>query len=877
MAERSKIPRDDNTSNEPDYHPYEELPLRTNGDEKNSKTNTTDPNPTSNAFGNVDIGRRSLHEQPRGEITSRSSNDPAYLQLPNQTSVVRENLEVSENVNSRFDSTIAVPNAEDDQNIPSNGSPPPMLPARDYQSTPPSRKNTHYELPREQIDVKSKYQVKRDVPNIAADDHVQSLTFYEMRKKVYEFNNKPKEFIDKFESTKDETRTAEETFLIIHLLTSSDPKSPVLNGQLDQLAMLACCNSPRVVKRALDVLLNEIFLSISDSSETRCHNILEAEEILRSSFFEFLKVDRFKPKCHRMTTYAWLITLFLLKCDEKEFTKIQSKIKEFDRELSTLLNSKDNKDRNLFRYGLYLARESIERIIQSCKKPDRKESLILNIKKCKYFLNGELDKDEVMKLGRELSDANSWLDIHVCLVFMQDLPKFYQYQGDLRPVILLQMLIADYRERCGGKRLFTRVSTESWLFEVLVYRLMLRLVRTSKHKAIIDQVLTGEQGCGGVLGQLENDNSSKPSKDEFVAKLHEKLCERVVFISTPQIIKQFLEDRCIEDLSILHLSSKYRYAILEILQESRIQLLEQRVSTYDALMSGRKCLLKLHLHSKEEIPETEPGVSSLRDEIEILSILNAVPEPCQNIVRLLGSTVEAPMHMIIEKASKNDLLTYLHDFTKPPQGELLLYIALDICNAMIFLGENNVIHRDLCAKSCFVFDPNGSLVIKLGNFHLSSSLSRSQTDTDSQSSSMRSSIKGYSENQFAVRWMAVEALRDGEFSFASDVWSFGVLLYEIFTFGSKPYVNMPNGMSLDIDEEVREYVLEGNKLELHPKIPDSIQNVIQSTFTKKDDRPTFSELNSHLREITFDDEIYMDPVHYKKLHHSLSSLRVTTE
>jgi serine/threonine protein kinase len=54
--------------------------------------------------------------------------------------------------------------------------------------------------------------------------------------------------------------------------------------------------------------------------------------------------------------------------------------------------------------------------------------------------------------------------------------------------------------------------------------------------------------------------------------------------------------------------------------------------------------------------------------------------------------------------------------------------------------------------------------------------------------------------------MAIEALQFREFSIASDVWSFGVLLFEIFTFGCKPYVNMPSGLSLDRDEEVEEFV-----------------------------------------------------------------------
>lgn len=221
----------------------------------------------------------------------------------------------------------------------------------------------------------------------------------------------------------DELRTDEETFIITHLLKPSNNHSPILNGKLDQLVLLASCNSPHVVKRALDVLLNEIFLSISYFPRIRCYNILEAERMLRESILKFLEFDHLKAKCQRMTTYAWLITLVLLKCTEEDFIKITPEIRRFDRTLASLQNDRDNNARNTFRYGIYLARESVKRIAQSRQGRDSRESLIRNVKKCAHLLNSNLEKSEVMKLGTELSSGVSWQDLHVCLVFLQDLPK----------------------------------------------------------------------------------------------------------------------------------------------------------------------------------------------------------------------------------------------------------------------------------------------------------------------------------------------------------------------------------------------------------------------------------------------------------------------
>ena len=242
-------------------------------------------------------------------------------------------------------------------------------------------------------------------------------------KKTVRFGRSPRTFIEVFEFTHDELRTDEETFIITHLLKPSNNHSPILNGKLDQLVLLASCNSPHVVKRALDALLNEIFLSISCFPRIRCYNILEAERILRESILKFLEFDHLKAKCQRMSTYAWLTTLVLLLCTKEDFIKITPEIKGFDKTLEVLLNDRDNSARSTFRYGIYLARESLKRIFQSCQGRDAKESLIRNVKKCKYLLNSNLEKSEVMKLGRELSSGVSWQDLHVCLVFLQDLPK----------------------------------------------------------------------------------------------------------------------------------------------------------------------------------------------------------------------------------------------------------------------------------------------------------------------------------------------------------------------------------------------------------------------------------------------------------------------
>ena len=320
------------------------------------------------------------------------------------------------------------------------------------------------------------------------------------------------------------------------------------------------------------------------------------------------------------------------------------------------------------------------------------------------------------------------------------------------------------------------------------------------------------------------EKKSEADKDElasFTLRHIEELCRRAAFVAAPDNFERFIpendnnnEERFIDELSRLHLSSIYKDKVFEISSESRVQQTQHRITTYDVMIKGKKCLLKLHEHAKEEVLRTEKLKSvPLRKEIEILKVLNAAKEPCPNIVQLLEASVELPMHMIIERASKGDLLTYLRT-SKSFKAEHLLHMAMDVCNAMIYLGKQNIIHRDLCANNCLVFVQNGQLIIKVGNFRLAIPAFSDPQSPENVGRERILSIDRREDfhSQFAVRWIAVEALQHREFSTASDMWSYGVLLFEIFTLGSQPYINMPNGISLWSDQEVRSFVSTLNKL-----------------------------------------------------------------
>uniref|UniRef100_A0A1D5QQF2 Tyrosine-protein kinase n=1 Tax=Macaca mulatta TaxID=9544 RepID=A0A1D5QQF2_MACMU len=159
-----------------------------------------------------------------------------------------------------------------------------------------------------------------------------------------------------------------------------------------------------------------------------------------------------------------------------------------------------------------------------------------------------------------------------------------------------------------------------------------------------------------------------------------------------------------------------------------------------------------------------------------------------NIVRLIGvCTQKQPIYIVMELVQGGDFLTFLRTEGARLRVKTLLQMVGDAAAGMEYLESKCCIHRDLAARNCLVTEKN---VLKISDF----GMSREEADgVYAASGGLR---------QVPVKWTAPEALNYGRYSSESDVWSFGILLWETFSLGASPYPNLSN-------QQTREFVEKG--------------------------------------------------------------------
>uniref|UniRef100_A0A673XAQ2 Fibroblast growth factor receptor n=1 Tax=Salmo trutta TaxID=8032 RepID=A0A673XAQ2_SALTR len=237
---------------------------------------------------------------------------------------------------------------------------------------------------------------------------------------------------------------------------------------------------------------------------------------------------------------------------------------------------------------------------------------------------------------------------------------------------------------------------------------------------------------------------------------------------------------------------------------------------------------------------TDKDLSDLISEMELMKVM----DKHKNIINLLGvCTEDGPLYVLVEYASKGSLREYLRarrppgmdytfDVTKVPEEQLtfkdLLSCAYQVARGMEYLASKRCIHRDLAARNVLVTEDN---VMKIADFGLARGVH--QIDY----------YKKTTNGRLPVKWMAPEALFDRVYTHQSDVWSFGVLMWEIFTLGGSPYPGIPV-------EELFKLLKEGHRMDKPSNCTHELYMKMRECWhAVPTQRPTFKQLVEELDRV----------------------------
>ncbi|XP_039606726.1 ephrin type-A receptor 5 isoform X4 [Polypterus senegalus] len=249
---------------------------------------------------------------------------------------------------------------------------------------------------------------------------------------------------------------------------------------------------------------------------------------------------------------------------------------------------------------------------------------------------------------------------------------------------------------------------------------------------------------------------------------------------------------------------------------------------------GEVCSGRLKLPGKREIPVAIKTLKAgytdkqRRDFLGEASIMGQFDHP--NIIHLEGVVTKSKPVMIVTEYMENGSLD---TFLKKNDGQFtviqLVGMLRGIASGMRYLSDMGYVHRDLAARNTLV---NSNLVCKVSDFGLSRIL---EDDPEAAYTTRGGKIP--------IRWTAPEAIAFRKFTSASDVWSYGVVMWEVMSYGERPYWEMSN-------QDVIKAVEEGYRLPGPMDCPAALYQLMMDCWQKdRNSRPKFEEIVSILDKL----------------------------
>ncbi|XP_039257430.1 tyrosine-protein kinase CSK-like [Styela clava] len=238
---------------------------------------------------------------------------------------------------------------------------------------------------------------------------------------------------------------------------------------------------------------------------------------------------------------------------------------------------------------------------------------------------------------------------------------------------------------------------------------------------------------------------------------------------------------------------------------------------YEGTYKGQKVAVK-------SVKDKSKAAQAFLAEASVMTKLNH-----KNLVRLLGVVIPKrmsndPIYVVLEFMTKGALLEYLRSRGRALLSQAdLIGFARDVACGMAYLEEKKLVHRDLAARNILVSEDGSAKVSDFG-------LARDE----------QANLQG---GKFPVKWTAPEALKQSKFSNKSDVWSYGVMLWEIWSFGRVPYPRVPL-------KDVLSKVMDGYRMDKPDRCPEEIYCLMKKCWDiNPDTRISFVEVIAELDKI----------------------------
>uniref|UniRef100_A0A8C7YRQ4 Receptor protein-tyrosine kinase n=1 Tax=Oryzias sinensis TaxID=183150 RepID=A0A8C7YRQ4_9TELE len=206
------------------------------------------------------------------------------------------------------------------------------------------------------------------------------------------------------------------------------------------------------------------------------------------------------------------------------------------------------------------------------------------------------------------------------------------------------------------------------------------------------------------------------------------------------------------------------------------------------------------------------------------------------VCRLLGICLTSTVQLVTQLMPYGCLLDYVRENKDCIGSQFLLNWCVQIAKGMSYLEDIRLVHRDLAARNVLVKNPNH---VKITDFGLARLLDIDETEYHADG------------GKVPIKWMALESIMHRRFTHQSDVWSYGVTVWELMTFGSKPYDTIPARKIPD--------VLEGGERLPQPPICtiDVYMIMVKCWMIDPDSRPKFKELVQEFTAMARDPPRYL--------------------